>query len=64
MSSIFLVRLLFGLMLVCFVMWMFLTGNPLLLKDFGATSLLAIALQFFLLGHQYHQERTEKNADS
>jgi hypothetical protein len=64
MSSIFLVRLLFGLMLVCFVMWLFLTGNPLLSKAFGATSLLAIALQFFLLGHQYHQERTEKNADS
>jgi hypothetical protein len=64
MSNIFKIRLLFGLMLVCFVMWMFLTGNPLLIKDFGATFLLAIALQFFLLGWQYHEEKTNKNADS
>jgi hypothetical protein len=64
MSNMFKIRISFGVLLLCFVTWLSFFNNALLHKEFGLIVSWVIALQFFLLGHQYHQERTEKNADS
>ena len=65
MSNIFKIRLSFGVLLVCFFAWLSFTGHSLLNKDyFGLMFPFVIAIQFFLLGYQFHEEKAEKNNDS
>jgi hypothetical protein len=64
MSNIFKQRLFFGVLLLCTVLWLSFLEHPLLDGKFKLVFPLVIALQFFLLGWQYHEEKTEKNNDS
>ncbi len=64
MSNIFKIRLSFGVLLLCFVTWLYFLRHTLLDGEFGLVFPWVIAGHFFLLGNQYREEKTNKDADS